>query len=69
MTTTLGYASYGIHGSDVGTLVTECLSLNYAPSLSGIHMTGVPFTLLFVPPADPSVAEQDYLTSSMQYLA
>lgn len=69
MTTTLGYASYGVHGSDVGTLVTECLALNYAPSLSGVHMTGVPFTRLFVPPADPSVAEQDYLTSSRQYLA
>lgn len=69
MTTTLGYAGYGVHGSDVGTLVTECLALNYAPSLSGVHMTGVPFTRLFVPPADLSVAEQDYLTSSMQYLA
>lgn len=69
MTATLGYPQYGAHGSDVGTLVTERLALDYAPSLHGMHLTGVPFTRLFVPPADPSPVEQAYLTTSMQWLA
>lgn len=69
MTTTLGYARYGAHGSDIGSLVTERLALDYAPSLRGMHLTGVPFTRLFVPPADPSTEEQQYLTASQQWLA
>jgi hypothetical protein len=52
----------------VGTLVTECLTLDYPGSLSGVHMRGVPCTRLFVPPINPSAAEQEYLTSSIQYL-
>ena len=66
MTTTLGYAHYGAHGSDVGTLVTECLALDYAPSLTGMHLTGVPFTRMLVPPADPSAAEQEFLATNLQ---
>ncbi|UOG77478.1 epoxide hydrolase (plasmid) [Hymenobacter tibetensis] len=69
MTTTLGYTRYGAHGSDVGSLVTERLALDYASSLSGMHLTGVPFTRLFVPPTDPSTEEQQYLTASQHWLA
>ena len=68
MTARLGYDHYFVHGTDVGTLVTERLALDYASSLGGIHMTGVPFTRMFVPPTDPSAAEQEYLASSMQWL-
>jgi pimeloyl-ACP methyl ester carboxylesterase len=68
MTSTLGYNRYGAHGSDIGSLITERLALDYAPSLRGMHLTGVPFTRLFVPPIDPSAEEQEYLTTSMNWL-
>jgi pimeloyl-ACP methyl ester carboxylesterase len=68
LTTTLGYARYGAHGSDIGSLITERLALEYAPSLRGMHLTGVPFTRLFVPPTDPSAEEQAYLTTSLNWL-
>jgi pimeloyl-ACP methyl ester carboxylesterase len=68
MTSTLGYSHYAAHGSDIGSLVTERLALDYAPSLTGMHLTGVPFTRLFGPPADPSPVEQQYLAASQQWL-
>jgi hypothetical protein len=49
-------------------LITERLALDYAPSLTGLHLTGVPFPRLFVPPVDPSAEEQAYLTTSTNWL-
>lgn len=66
---TLGYPSYGAHGGDVGCGITERLALDYPQDLAGIHLAGVPYTRLFVPPTDLSAAEQEYLATSQKWRA
>ncbi|UOQ52912.1 epoxide hydrolase family protein [Hymenobacter cellulosivorans] len=68
MTDTLGYPRYAVHGSDVGSGVAERLALDFPHDLLGLHMTGVPYMRLFVPPTDPSAEEQAFLGASQQWM-
>ena len=47
MTKELGYKRFGAHGGDWGSTITERLALEQAKSLTGIHLTDVPFAHLF----------------------
>lgn len=68
MTGPLGYPRYAAHGSDVGSAVAERLALDFPQDLLGLHMTGVPYMRLFVPPTDPSAEEQAFLGASQQWM-
>jgi len=57
----LGYARFGAHGGDWGSMVTELLGRDRADVVAGIHVTDVPFYHAFQPPKDPSHDEQKYL--------
>ena len=61
MTETLGYERFAAHGGDWGSLVTELLARDHAPSVVGIHMTDVPFYHAFRKPDDASADEKKYL--------
>jgi len=64
----LGYPSYGAHGGDWGSTVTEHLARRHANAVVGIHLTDVPFWHAFQPPHDPSPAEARYLADNQQYI-
>jgi pimeloyl-ACP methyl ester carboxylesterase len=63
MTNVLGYKSYGAHGGDWGSIVTEHLGRSYSGSVAGIHLTDVPFIHTFKKPGDLSDAEKKYLAA------
>jgi pimeloyl-ACP methyl ester carboxylesterase len=71
MTDELGYARYGAHGGDWGSVVTEQLAVQSPATLIGIHLTDVPFGRLFqIPPSTQlSAAEQQYLKAAKQWQA
>lgn len=70
MTTTLGYSSYGAHGGDIGGIITERLASDYPTSVLGIHLVGpgVILSPTFVPPADLSGEEQQFLGLVQKWL-
>jgi pimeloyl-ACP methyl ester carboxylesterase len=61
MTEALGYDTFGAHGGDWGSTVTEHLARSHSASLIGIHLTDVPFWHIFQKPKDLTAAEQVYL--------
>jgi pimeloyl-ACP methyl ester carboxylesterase len=68
MTKELGYTKYMAHGGDWGSSITEQLALHYAGSLSGIHLTEIPFIHLFtIPPNELTPAEKKYLDEGKRW--
>lgn len=68
MTKELGYAKYMAHGGDWGSSITEQLALHYPESLSGIHLTEIPFIHLFtIPPDELTPAEKKYLDEGKKW--
>lgn len=63
----LGYARYGAHGGDVGSVVTERLALKQPAALVGMHLVNIPYPRTFVPPADASAEEQAYFRALQQW--
>ncbi len=61
MTEQLGYDTFGAHGGDWGSTVTEHLARSHSASLIGIHLTDVPFWHIFQKPKDVTPAELAYL--------
>ena len=60
MTDELGFEKYLAHGGDWGTSITEQIALYHADSLSGIHLTDVPFGHGLMPLENPSKAEEKF---------
>jgi pimeloyl-ACP methyl ester carboxylesterase len=68
MSEELGYRRFGAHGGDVGSGVTEKLASAHADSLSGIHLTDVPYWHLFtIPHEGLSEAERGYLEAGRRW--
>ena len=67
MTETLGYETFGAHGGDWGSTVTEQLARSHASSLLGIHLTDVPFWHIFQKPDDLTSAEKKYLEKNERW--
>jgi pimeloyl-ACP methyl ester carboxylesterase len=68
MTKELGYTKYIAHGGDWGSSITEQLALHHPGSLSGIHLTEIPFIHLFTIPHDElTPAEKKYLETGKQW--
>jgi pimeloyl-ACP methyl ester carboxylesterase len=67
MTEVLGYARFGAHGGDWGSLVTESLARSHAAALVGIHLTDVPFWHTFQPPDDLSADERRFLDATQKW--
>jgi len=68
MTDRLGYKSFGAHGGDWGSTVTEQLARSHPNAVVGIHLTDVPFGHLFKKPDDPSPAEQKMFKRNEEWL-
>jgi pimeloyl-ACP methyl ester carboxylesterase len=68
MTKELGYTKYMVHGGDWGSSIAEQLALHHSGSLSGIHLTEIPFLHLFtIPPDELTPAEKKYLDEGKQW--
>jgi pimeloyl-ACP methyl ester carboxylesterase len=67
MTKTLGYDSFGAHGGDWGSSVTEQLARSHSDSLVGIHLTDVPFWHIFEKPSELSADEKSYLAKNERW--
>jgi pimeloyl-ACP methyl ester carboxylesterase len=67
MTEELGYARFGAHGGDWGSVVTEQLARSHAASVVGIHLTDVPFWHAFQRPNDLTPAEEQLFRSNEQF--
>jgi microsomal epoxide hydrolase len=67
MTDVLGYARFGAHGGDWGSLVIESLARSHAGSLVGIHLTDIPFWHALQPPDDPSADERRFLEATRKW--
>ena len=63
----LGYARYGAHGGDVGSVVTERLALDQPATLVGMHLLNIPYPRTFVPPGDLAAEEQHFLQALQQW--
>ena len=67
MTDVLGYARYGAHGGDWGSMITEQLARSHARAAIGIHLTDVPFWHALNAPDDLEPAEREYLDSIQHF--
>ena len=67
MTEELGYATFAAHGGDWGAAVTEQIARSHAGSLSGIHLTDVPFWHLFQKRERLSRSEQRFLERNAKW--
>lgn len=67
MTDVLGFARYGAHGGDIGSMVCEQLARDHAGAVVGVHMTDVPLGHAQAPPAEVSAAEARYLAAVTRF--
>jgi len=68
MTKELGYKTFFAHGGDWGTSIIEQMALYHGESLSGIHLTDVPFSHLFlIPKGELSKTEKKYLENGERW--
>lgn len=68
MTDELGYQKFAAHGGDWGSTITEQLAYNYPDSLTGIHLTDMPYHHMFTVKADDlTEAEKKYLEAGQQW--
>jgi pimeloyl-ACP methyl ester carboxylesterase len=67
MTDELGYARFGAHGGDWGSVVTEQLARSHADSVVGIHLTDVPFWHGFQKPKDLTPAEEQLFQRNQEF--
>ena len=67
MTDVLGYARFGAHGGDWGSVVTEQLARSHGDAVVGIHLTDVPFWHGFQKPKDATAAEQEFFRRNEQF--
>ena len=63
----LGYARFGAHGGDFGSVVTEHLARSHTDSVVGIHLTDVPFWHSFQKPKDLSPAEEQLFLRNTEF--
>ncbi len=67
MTEELGYEKFAAHGGDWGGGITEQLALYHADSLSGIHLTDIPFEHALAEHQDLSGSEEIYLEATKKW--
>jgi len=68
MTDKLDYQTFGAHGGDWGSTVTEQLARSHPDSVVAIHLTDVPFGHIFQKPDDPSSAEKKFFRNNEQWV-
>ncbi len=68
MTDRLGYKTFGAHGGDWGSTVTEQLARSHPKSVAAIHLTDVPFGHLFQKPKNPSSSEKKFFKRNEHWM-
>lgn len=69
MTEVLGFARYGAHGGDIGSMVCEQLGRDHAEAVVGVHLTDVPLGHAQTPSGAVSAAETRYLAAVQRFRA
>jgi pimeloyl-ACP methyl ester carboxylesterase len=64
----LGYPRFAAHGGDWGSSIIEQLAFHYPGTLTGIHLTDIPYKHIFtIPSGQLSDAEKQYLENGKQW--
>jgi pimeloyl-ACP methyl ester carboxylesterase len=67
MTERLGYEKFVAHGGDSGSGITEDIALYHEESLTGIHLTDVPWQHGLKQPENPSEAEKKFFAAMSRW--
>jgi pimeloyl-ACP methyl ester carboxylesterase len=67
MTERLGYEKFMAHGGDSGSSITEAIALYHEESVTGIHLTDIPWQHLLTQPEEPTAAEKKFFEKNARW--